>query len=191
MDDVTDGEVRWIGIQFLNVWFRESDISMFGFRPVAATVCIGISTRWFCLLCAIVLVAAVTGCGGSDEDPIPIVEVKGVLLIDGAPAEGVNISCLPTGVSGEVNEKAPTQTEALSQLDGTFSLSQFPGRAGIVPGEYALTFVWMKMIDSPSAVEADKDFLDRQFNSIEKSPRKFTAVAGENIDLGTIELKTQ
>lgn len=164
---------------------------MIGFQPVAATGCLRISERGICLLFGMVWAALVTGCGGSDGDLIPVVEVKGAVMIDGVPAEGVNVSCLPTGPTGEVNEKSPAQTEAVSQLDGTFSLSQFPGRAGIVPGEYALTFVWMKMIDSPSAVEADKDFLNRQFNSIEKSPKKFTAVAGESVDLGTIELKTQ
>ena len=116
---------------------------MIGFRPVAAMVRLRRSARWFCLLFAMVSVSLVTGCGGSDGDLIPVVEVKGAVLIDGVPAEAVSVSCLPTGPPGEVNEKSPAQTEAVSQLDGTFSLSQFPGRAGIVPGEYALTFVWM------------------------------------------------
>jgi hypothetical protein len=138
------------------------------------------------------LLCLLAGCSRKPIDTRAVtVPVSGTLLVDGEPADGVSIECVP--VAEAAVKAAPSAQRVATQTapGGKFALNLYPDKPGIPAGDYALTFVWLKMIDSPSSVEADKDFLFKKFNTVPKSPKKFTVVAGQDLDLGTIELATK
>lgn len=139
----------------------------------------------------VLLCAAALGCGGGDTG-VPVSPVAGILMVDGTPADGVSVTCHEASIVQDAATGAyPAVASAQSGPDGSFSLSIDREKNGLPAGDYVLTFVWFKMIDSPNATLAEKDFLNRKFNMPPKSPKKFTVVIGEDTDLGTIELTTK
>jgi hypothetical protein len=144
------------------------------------------SYRWICLL----LMWSCAGCGGGDKG-VPTIPVNGTLLIDGQPAEGVSVMCLAADAKPDPSGIYPLEASCQTGLDGGFSLSKFSEKAGLPVGEYVLTFVWLKMVDSPQSSLADKDYLNKLYNSFKKAPHKFKVVEGSDINLGEIKLASK
>lgn len=142
--------------------------------------------RWICVL----LMWLCSGCGNKSTE-VPTVPVNGTLLVDGQPAEAVSVMCYLVGAKPDDAGIYPIEASCQTGLDGGFSLSKFSDRAGLPVGEYVLTFVWLKMVDSPQSSLADKDYLNKLYNTIKKSPHKFKVVEGADINLGEIKLPSK
>ena len=80
---------------------------------------------------------------------------------------------------------------AMTTPDGRFSLDLYRHKRGLPEGEYALSFIWLKLVDSPSSLDASKDFLKGKYNNVAKSPKKFTVTIGDPVDLEDIKLTTK
>ncbi len=142
--------------------------------------------RWICL----VLMWCCTGCGRRDTGVLTV-PVNGMLLVDGQPVEGVSVMCFAADAKPDPAGIYPIEASCQTGLDGGFSLSKFSEKAGLPVGEYVLTFVWLKMVDSPQSSLADKDYLNKLYNTIKKAPHKFKVVEGADINLGEIKLPSK
>ena len=141
--------------------------------------------RWIC----VGLFFAVIGCGSGGKKQQPTVPVFGMLVVDGKPAEQtVSIACWPTKDIPNPQAGYPAVAAGVS-AEGKFELNMFSNKKGIPEGEYALTFTWLKTPEAPSSIDAELDSFEQRYDTIAKSPKKFTVAAGKELDLGTIELK--
>ena len=131
----------------------------------------------------------VAGCGPTGPQGGPRVEtvnVKGTVMVDGAPAGFLQITAVPNGGAGAV----PMNSTALTAGDGSFSLSTYESGDGVSAGDYSLTFVWGEMNLLNGRYAGDK--LNGKYADAAASEVKLTIAAGaEPKDLGTIELSTQ
>lgn len=126
------------------------------------------------------------------SDQVPTVRVRGSVLVDGKPAQGVMVRCNPIGEFPEKRKAYQRGLTAQSKEDGTFSFGLYMRDGGIPAGEYSLTFIWFPDGGS-AAVAADdvqKDKLNSRYNSLDKSPKKITVEKGKDLDIGPIELTT-
>lgn len=83
-----------------------------------------------------VLAALAAGCGPSG--PVKH-QVIGTVLVNGVPAERVNVCLRNTDESVKGNARNPV---AMTDANGRFSISTDAGADGAVPGEYVVTFFW-------------------------------------------------
>jgi len=131
----------------------------------------------------------VVGCGPTGPQGAPrvgTVQVKGTVIVDGAPAGSLQVAAVPKGGAGAV----PMNSTALTAGNGTFSLSTYESGDGVPPGDYTLTFVWGEMNLMNGQYSGDK--LEGKYADAAKSEVTLTITAGvEPKDLGTIELSTQ
>jgi len=144
------------------------------------------SFRFFiCLL----VIFATGGCGPTGPQGGPRVKtglVKGIVMVDGAPAGFLQIAAIPKGGVGVV----PMNSTALTAGDGSFSLSTYESGDGVPPGDYTLTFTWGEMNLMNGQYSGDK--LNGKYADAATSAVLLSVTAGgEPQDLGTIELSTQ
>jgi 5-hydroxyisourate hydrolase-like protein (transthyretin family) len=125
------------------------------------------------------------GCGPSGPQRVPTYPVKGVVLVDGQPAAGVAIRCIPMGE----RDRSIPETAAFTREDGSFQLSTYEQSDGVPEGEYALTFQWGEMNLITRSYVGDK--LKGKYADPQNSPVRFKVEKGKPIDLGKIELTTQ
>ncbi|MFH1266841.1 MAG: hypothetical protein ABIK89_14020 [Planctomycetota bacterium] len=130
---------------------------------------------------AAVVVTVCVGCsegqkGGSRVETFPL---TGKVLVDGAPAARLVVSCHPqsdTGIAyalvGHTNE------------EGVFSISTYEAGDGLPEGEYKLTFEWPE----GGGFGPPTDKLKGAYSDPKKSEHTVTVTTGEENDLGTIEL---
>ena len=135
------------------------------------------------------LVFFVTGCGPTGPQGGPRVgtmQVKGTVMVDGAPAGFLQVSAVAKGGAGAV----PMNSTALTAGDGQFTLSTYESGDGVPAGDYTLTFVWGEMNLMNGQYSGDK--LEGKYADAANSEVTLTIKAGdEPKDLGTIELSTQ
>jgi hypothetical protein len=113
--------------------------------------------------------------------------VSGTLLVDGNPAEDVQVTC--HDVNG-IDKQNPTTSATNTDSDGTFTISTYMAGDGVPPGEYVLTFFWGQTnVFSKEYVGPDK--LNDRYRDPKKSEIKFEVERGQPTDLGTIELTTK
>jgi hypothetical protein len=74
------------------------------------------------------LVVAVFGCGGKDR----LVNVEGVVTLDGQPVDGAIVSFLP-------DEKGGRAASGTTARDGSFRLTTYKQDDGALPGDYRVT----------------------------------------------------
>jgi hypothetical protein len=82
---------------------------------------------------AILALAGVVGCAGTEDDGIKLVKVTGTITADGKPLAGVRVSFLPAIGSPSF---APATGESGS--DGSYTL-YCKNRPGAAPGKYKVT----------------------------------------------------
>jgi hypothetical protein len=108
------------------------------------------------LVCGLLTVTAlgVLGCGQSDP-PMPIHPVKGQVLYDGKPAEGVQVFFIPTG--DLVLKKLPGGPHAVTAKDGSFELTTVSAGDGAPEGTYQVVLLWRDPPkDDEEAADVDK-----------------------------------
>ena len=119
----------------------------------------------FVALCSLALTAV--GCG--PRNTFGVVDVTGKITVDGAPVEGIVVTMSPVNpIQADGTSQRPAS--GLTQADGTFRVVT-PGAkmAGVMPGEYALTFskeIW---------VDADGNEVDpnAEYDPSQPAPKMF------------------
>lgn len=107
--------------------------------------------------------------------------LKGIVHVDGVPAEMVTVECHPAPGTSEIKFPVMASTSA----DGNFAIGMYEKGDGLPEGEYALAFRWVPF------GSARKDKLKGAYADPTKSNYKVTVVNGESNDLGIIELSTK
>ena len=133
------------------------------------------------------------GCLGCGSQPPPgpprkpTVPVTGLVLVDGQPVEGLEISCHDVKLMETADSAvATTYTDA----QGKFEVASYVPGDGVPEGEYMATFLWGELnIISRSYGGPDK--LNDRYRSPKESKVKFTVKKGVPLDLGKIELTTK
>jgi hypothetical protein len=111
--------------------------------------------------------------------------VTGQVLVDGAPVEGVAVTCLD--VNG-IDKENPTVSGATTDNDGNFAISTYKAGDGVPDGDYVLTFFLAEM--NPFTKEYGPDKLNDAYKDPKTSKFKFS-VNGAPTELDTIELSTK
>jgi len=130
-----------------------------------------------------VAVLALTSCGGGGPRLYP---VKGQVLYQDKPAEGVTVAFHPIGGEEKATgkEKGKVKREVIRPTgftgpDGSFTLSTYPHGEGAPAGEYVVVMTWFP----PDAREQEggaRNKLPDLYADPEQSPLKATIQAGSN-----------
>ncbi len=112
---------------------------------------------------------------------LPVFPVSGKVLLDGVPAEGVVVRCIP--MDPQV-QKIVGSSVGVVEADGTFKLKTYPGRSpdGVPKGDYLVVFFWFK-----------PDDLQEQFNLLPAEysrPNRFQVHVDGPTTLPPFELKS-
>ncbi len=125
-------------------------------------------------------------CLGCSEEPrgVPRLEtfpVQGKVLVDGQPAERLQVKLTPTE-----NQQIVYELVGYTDAEGVFTIGTYEAGDGVPAGEYTVTFEWIQgtgMMDRHDALKG-------RYTSVEESEWSVRVTQGEPIDLGTIELTT-
>lgn len=132
--------------------------------------------------------ALTLGCGDSAPPRKPVAKVFGKVTVDGVPpVTPIKIECI--SVQG-VDQANPTFSRCMTETGGGFEISTYEKGDGVPGGDYALTFFWGEMNLITRSFGGD-DKLGNRYDTVEKSPVKFSVKSNDPIDLGVIDLKTK
>ena len=100
------------------------------------------------------------------------------------------VKCIPQGTF-EPKEFAGSLGGSTDQ-NGKFVFGTYESGDGLPPGDYVLTFTWPPYVLKRSATTAKdpQDRLNGKYDTVDKSPLKFTVEKGKPLTLETIDLKT-
>ena len=131
--------------------------------------------------------AAMLGCLGCGGEPkggprVDTFPVSGKVLVDGSPAAGLLVACLPQEQS-EINHRLTVMTDD----QGMFSLGTYEAGDGLPEGTYKLTFEWIQ----GTMLGPESDKLKGAYSDPKKSEFTVAVKPGEETDLGEIQLKTK
>jgi hypothetical protein len=143
------------------------------------------------LLVASLLVASALGCRERlGPDRLPTVRVRGTVLVNDLPAPQLTVKfnrLVPPEGQAEIYAGQPA---AMTDVDGTFAASTYEQGDGVIPGDYAVTFEWLRYNFIQNSY-GGPDKLGNKYSDPAKSEIKFTVTGDEEeggIDLGTIRL---
>lgn len=137
------------------------------------------------LLCSMVAVATLSGCGKAKMSVIP---VKGELHLksrDGklTPMSGARLVLNPTENEG----KFPAFPTAKVNEDGTFELGTYEQNDGAPPGDYVVTLEWRKTkkpkYDYLVKETQGEDILRGAYSNRQTSPLRVTVKTGEPLTI--------
>ena len=134
------------------------------------------------LTAAFVLGAA--GCRSSSDPIESRSSVRGSVTVAGKPAPGLIIRFHLD--DGTADPRAPKLVEALTDADGTFTVSQNRPDDGLAPGKYTVTFFWPPGGDSDAPASTDQ--LKGRYLGPEKSKFRIEIQSSSN-RLPAFELK--
>lgn len=141
--------------------------------------------RGFKLIGIGVILLSFTSCGSQTGPKLPpkkpCIKVAGKVLVDGEPAEGVEVILHPTD-SGHGLYQFPM---GVTDADGTFKLRTYDSEDGAPKGNYAAAFIWPIPVDKQVD---DDDRLKRLYNDPLKSTFKVT-IDGTQSMLDPFDLK--
>lgn len=120
------------------------------------------------------LFALASGCGG-EPDLAPRFPASGTVLVNGRPAEGVQIMLHPIDRPGDLDALKPT---AISTADGTFQLGTYEKGDGAPAGRYNVTLFLPDV--PPNGANSPNDVLGGRYLNPEKTPFEATIDSGEN-----------
>ena len=123
------------------------------------------------LCLAFTISLALVGCGDGKIARYP---VSGTVIIDGHPADGVQVVFCPVGGSEEMQRRyRPT---GVTSPDGTFTLTTITKDDGAPAGEYKITAQWLgntkDKFGRPALRDVDK--LRNRYTDVQKSQIKAT-----------------
>jgi hypothetical protein len=119
------------------------------------------------------LLILVAGCAG--EGGVPLHPASGRVLVDGQPAEGVQVRLRPADRPDDLDALRPFAETA---EDGTFELGTHEKGDGVPVGPYKATLYWPDRLPGLPGV---KDRLGGKYDEAAESPFSVTIGAGENL----------
>jgi hypothetical protein len=128
-------------------------------------------------------------CSCSSRDPNweETYPVTGEVYVDGQPAAGLQVTCHATeGLGTETGWVCKGMTDE----EGKFEVNTYEKGDGVPEGDYVVTFLWGET-NFASMNYGGPDKLKKKYLDPRKSEHKFTAVKGEPVELGRVELKTK
>ena len=151
---------------------RELNIDMYGSNK---------TTYFFCCLTLL----ALAGCakqgpkGGPRQETVPL---SGTVSVDGKPEKGIAVSCHPQeeGSGKRVLSGSTDET-------GKVIVSTYTAGDGVPPGNYNLTFKWLK---KGKGLGKAKDIFKGRYADPKKSKFKIDAKQGEPTEFDEIKLTT-
>lgn len=117
--------------------------------------------------------------GGTLKEVVP---VKGVVQVDGAPTEGVNLYLFR---DGEFNAWV---SECRTDKEGKYCWSTNLGCDGVEPGKYKLAFTY---IPKPKKNGQGVDLFKRKYQNAQKNPFELTVVQGAPQEAANYDLKSK
>ncbi len=96
------------------------------------------------VLSSLLFAVGLAGCGEAAKPWEIVVPAKGTVTFDGKPVDGAELTLTP--VSAEV--PATVRPSAKSGADGTFTLGTYGTDDGAPAGEYKVSAVWFKLVNS-------------------------------------------
>lgn len=128
------------------------------------------------------LAGAALGCGGG-EAKVPLYPASGRVLVDGAPAGGVQVRLYPEGATGDLDALKPT---AVTDETGTFRLGTYGKGDGAPAGRYKVTLF---LPDTPpTGANSPDDLLGGQYIDPARTPLNATIAESPN-QLDPFEVK--
>lgn len=130
----------------------------------------GITQRFNSVFCVILLLA-LTGCGGGGE-PIPeLAQVTGIVTMNGAPLSNAKIIFEPQQASDKARRRASSAT---TKSDGSYTLEYNSDASGATPGSHKVLI--LKMPDNPD--DAGMQLVPAKYN--DKTELTAEVKTGEN-----------
>jgi hypothetical protein len=148
--------------------------------------CILPSRQRMVLLSMSVLVCV--GCGKSVAR-VQVYSVSGKVLVNGKPAERVEIKLWPLTPFQEKSLKTILPT-GFSAADGSFQITTYSPGDGAPAGEYTLLATWPAVTKEGGEETFGADRLQGAYSDPQHAVQKVTVQAGEN-KLPPVELKTR
>jgi hypothetical protein len=109
--------------------------------------------------------------------------ITGRILVDGQPAEGVQVILRAT----KVDPAEPLVPAGTTDGSGKFAIASYLPGDGAAEGEYKMTATWKRLVmGRPSG----KDKLGDRYSKPESAPKTITVTNGP-VDLGDIQLTTK
>lgn len=135
-------------------------------------------------ICLLFVSAMLTGCGSrmSDKELIEkvtgsavktTVPVAGTITVDGEPQKGVVVTLYTTD-----DKKVPGAEVVFTDRSGKFQYTTYKSGDGIEPGEYKLTFEWLKPKKDGGEFEGP-DKLKGRYSNPAKSEFKLLVETGK------------
>ena len=90
-------------------------------------------------LLSIFVIATFVGCGGGDASRVPVLPVRGKVLLDGDPAVGAYVEFVQTNPTDATRKISPTCSV---DEQGDYLLSTYTAGDGIPEGEYSVLVRW-------------------------------------------------
>ncbi len=87
----------------------------------------------------IFVIATFVGCGGGDASRVPVLPVRGKVLLDGNPAVGAYVEFVQTNPTDATRKISPTCSV---DEQGDYLLSTYTAGDGIPEGEYSVLVRW-------------------------------------------------
>jgi hypothetical protein len=126
------------------------------------------------------------GCGESGPPRNETFPVAGKVLVDGKPPGFLAVNCVRVS---EIDKQNRTDSQCLTENDGSFKIATYVASDGVPEGDYVLTFQWGEINGFTGAYVGDK--LNGRYSDPAMSTIKFTVVKGKPTNLGEIKLTTQ
>jgi len=131
--------------------------------------------------CALVLLA---GCQPQYPDEKLVYKVSGVVLVDGQPAEAVQVT-LHDDAGVDTND--PTFSSGFTDASGNIVVSTHANGDGAPAGSYRVTFMWGQ-VNPLSMNYGGPDKLKGRYSDVKTTPYTLQVSEQGPNDLGTIEL---
>ena len=117
--------------------------------------------------------------GGELKEVVP---VKGIVTVDGSPAEGVNLYLYREGEFGSVLRECRTD------LEGKYCWSTNLNCDGLEPGNYLVAFTY---IPKPKRNDSGVDLFKKKYQNPKKNDFKLTVALGAPQEAVNYDLKSK
>lgn len=127
------------------------------------------------------------GCSKQNPDERAVYPVTGVITVDGAPVEGLQIKLHEESVA---DPSKPIFPSGFSRAEGKVSLSTYAEGDGVPSGAYKVTIKWQEF--NPLSMSfSGPDKLNGRYSDADKTELRWTITESKMNDLGTIALTTK
>lgn len=127
------------------------------------------------------------GCQSQYPDEKPVYKISGTVLVDGQPAEGVQITLHD---DAGVDTSDPTFSSGFTDANGKVVISTHAQGDGAPAGNYRVTLMWGQ-VNPLSMNYGGPDKLQGRYSDAKTTPFTLQVSAEGPNDLGSVELTTK